>query len=232
ERGLTKDQLGSFPLALVNPGSLVFSQSVSDPGWRFVEGASWRMPEGPGSDIQSRMHHPVVHVALVDAQAYADWAGRQLPSESEWEYAARGGRMDAPFAWGDLNDGAPKDMANVWQGRFPVMNLALDGYHGTSPVGCFPANAFGLFDMGGNVWELTASPYSPGHDKGVVESSKEWVQGYDPRDPGVPVNVIKGGSHLCSEEHCFRYRPAARQPQPVYLSTSHVGFRTVSQNEP
>jgi len=232
ERGLTEVELGDFPAALVKPGSLVFSHSPDDPGWRFVEGASWRTPEGPGSDIRDRMHHPVVHVTLADSRAYAEWAGRSLPSEAQWEYAARGGRLGATFAWGNLEDGKPENMANVWQGKFPVMNLALDGFYGTSPVGCFPANGFELFDMGGNVWELTSTPYRPGHDETSIDNPDGPEQGYDPRDPDVPVTVIKGGSHLCSEDFCFRYRPSARQPQPVFLSTSHIGFRTVSTGTP
>lgn len=232
ERGLTEAELGDFRAALVKPGSLVFSHSQNDPGWRFVEGASWRAPEGPGSDIQGRMHHPVVHITLDDGEAYAEWAGRSLPSEAQWEYAARGGRLGATFAWGNLEDGKPEEMANVWQGRFPVMNLAVDGFYGTSPVGCFPVNGFDLFDMGGNVWELTGTPYRPGRDEASVDNPRGIEDGYDPRDPGVPVTVIKGGSHLCSEEYCFRYRPAARQPQPVFLSTSHIGFRTISAGSP
>ncbi|WP_417522084.1 formylglycine-generating enzyme family protein [Marinobacter sp.] len=232
ERGLTKAQLGDFPSDLVKPGSLVFSYADENSGWRFVEGASWRSPEGPESDILDRMHHPVVHVSLEDAAAYADWAGRSLPTEAQWEYAARGGLFEATFSWGNLENGRPEDMANVWQGRFPVMNLALDGFFGTSPVGCFPPNGFSLFDMGGNVWELSRTPYRPGHSVDAVDNPIGPKSGYDPRDPGVPVTVIKGGSHLCSDDYCFRYRPAARQPQPEFLSTSHIGFRTVSHEHP
>lgn len=233
ERGIDKADDPSLPQHLRVPGAMVFKQGpdVLRPGWQFVPGASWRHPQGPGSDLQGLDNHPVVQVALEDAQAYARWAGRRLPSEAQLEYAMRGGLQDADFSWGMTELPKGKAMANTWQGQFPYHNAATDGFTGTSPVGCFPANGFGLFDAGGNVWELTRTGYSPGHapqrDAGLDPPGPSLDDSHDPADPGVKVAVIKGGSHLCSADRCLRYRPSARQPQPVFMATSHVGFRTV-----
>ena len=213
------------------PGSLVF-QPVSGSGpieelswWHWVPGADWRHPEGPGSDLTGRGQHPVVQVAYEDADAYARWAGRSLPSEAQWEFAARGGLKDQVFAWG--NTWNPRN-ANTWQGPFPISNTAEDGYLGTAPVGSFPANGYGLFDMTGNVWEWTQDWYSVGH-KPLAAGSDPMVSSAaatgDPRDPGVAKHVIKGGSFLCSENYCSRYRPAAREAQSPDTGTSHIGFR-------
>ncbi len=175
----------------------------------------------------------MVQIALEDAQAYARWAGRELPSEAQLEYAMRGGLTDADFSWGVSELPLGKLMANTWQGQFPYHNTAADGFTGTAPVGCFPANGFGLFDAGGNVWELTHTGYTPGHDAlrdaALDPPGPSLRESMDPADPGVPVVVIKGGSHLCSADRCMRYRPSARQPQPVFMATSHVGFRTIRQ---
>lgn len=189
--------------------------------WRFVEGASWRAPEGPGSSIEGKGNVPVVHIALEDAQAYAAWAGRRLPSEAEWEYAARSGSSGATYEWGEEppHEGAPK--ANTWQGVFPVINTKHDGFEGLAPVGCYDPNGRGLYDMTGNVWEWTNTAYYPSH------AVKENGAGRDPRQPDIPVNVVKGGSYLCAANYCVRYRPAARHPQELNLGTSHIGFRTV-----
>lgn len=231
ERGLPAEALEGLPPAAARPGSLVFGRAPADPGWRFVPGAHWRQPEGPGSDIGERMHHPVVHITYEDAKAYAEWAGRALPTEAQLEYAARGGLEDADFAWG-----APPPevaaVANTWQGAFPLRDLGTDGYRGTSPVGCYPGNGYGLFDMGGNVWELTRTWYRPGHEPEPGHNPQGPDSSLDPRDPGMPVKVIKGGSHLCSPDYCLRYRPSARQPQLLYLGSSHIGFRTVSGTPP
>ncbi|MBA6058032.1 MULTISPECIES: formylglycine-generating enzyme family protein [Pseudomonas] len=233
ERGIDKADDPSLPQHLRVPGAMVFKQGpdVLRPGWQFVPGASWRHPQGPGSDLQGLANHPVVQVALEDAQAYARWAGRRLPSEAQLEYAMRGGLQDADFSWGMTELPKGKAMANTWQGQFPYHNAATDGFTGTSPVGCFPANGFGLFDAGGNVWELTRTGYRPGHapqrDAGLDPPGPSLDDSHDPADPGVKVAVIKGGSHLCSADRCLRYRPSARQPQPVFMATSHVGFRTV-----
>ena len=202
--------------------------------WTYVPGAQWRHPQGPGSSVKKRPDHPVVHVAWADVQAYAAWAGKQLPTEAEWELAARGGLDGAEFAWGDeLNPGG-RWMANTWQGEFPVENTSRDGYEGTAPVGSYPPNGYGLLDMIGNVWEWTTDWYQT-----HAEIAHACCTGENPRggqrhrsvDPGDPVRVarrvMKGGSHLCAPNYCRRYRPAARMPQPVDTGTSHLGFRCI-----
>jgi formylglycine-generating enzyme required for sulfatase activity len=235
EQGIDTQAAPGLPDALRVPGAMVFKQGaqVLQPGWQFVAGASWRHPQGPGSDWIGQENHPVVQVTLRDAQAYARWAGRRLPTEAQMEYAMRGGLEDADFSWGVTELPGGKPMANTWQGQFPFRNQAIDGFEGTSPVGCFVANGFGLFDAGGNVWELTRSGYRPGHDQARDDAldppGPTLDDSYDPAQPGTPVAVIKGGSHLCSADACMRYRPSARQPQTVYLATSHVGFRTVRE---
>lgn len=228
ERGLSESQAAGLPPSAKVPGSLVFVREASAPGWQFLQGASWKTPQGPGSTIEDKMNHPVVQVTYNDAKAYADWLGRELPSEAQLEYAARGGLKGATYAWGDKPFDHARPQANTWQGNFPLNDSGFDGYKGTSPVGCYAANAFGLFDVGGNVWEFTRSWYRPGHEITVTENPEGPDSSLDPRDPGTPVKVIKGGSHLCSENYCLRYRPSARQPQPTYLGTSHIGFRTIS----
>jgi sulfatase modifying factor 1 len=188
--------------------------------WQYVFGASWRFPEGPGSSIADRMDHPVVHVAHTDAEAYARWVGKALPTEAEWEYACRGGRAALEYAWG--GELAPKGamLANYWQGQFPWQNLATDGYAGSSPVGAFPPNGFGLYDMIGNVWEWTGDVYTEGRQHSAPSGCCHQSNG--------PARwVIKGGSFLCAENHCRRYRPAARQAHSADTSTSNVGFRCV-----
>ena len=240
-----KDYPGALPEMLF-PASLVFAP----PGrpvdlrdfynwWVFKRDANWRQPYGPGSTIEGKDDHPVVHVAYQDARAYAAWVGKELPTEAEWEYAARGGLEDAEYAWGAEFTPDGKPMANTWQGEFPNENRKSDGFERTSPVGHFPANGFGLFDMIGNVWEWTQDWYSAKHEGSAqkpccaapnprgaaVEAS------YDPRQPEIriPRKVLKGGSHLCAPNYCRRYRPAARHAQPVDTSTSHCGFRLVSR---
>lgn len=222
-----------LPAAMRVPGSAVFTlPGPSGPGrWRYVAGASWRHPEGPGSGLAGRENHPVVHVAYEDALAYARWLGRELPSEAQWEYAARGGLEEKTYVWGDQWRPDNKPMANTWEGRFPDEDRAEDGFSGTSPVGCFMPNRYGLFDMAGNVWQWTRSWYAPGH-RSVAEVDPEGpaeTDSFDPRQPGVPAKVIKGGSHLCAPNWCMRYRPAARQAREVDSGTSHIGFRTISR---
>ncbi len=206
-----------------------------------MPGASWRHPWGPESDSSTHPYHPVTQVAYEDAEAYASWAGRELPSEAEWEYAARGGLDGSIFAWGD--DESPDDelMANFWQGAFPWRNIGAKGWRGTTPVGLFPPNGYGLHDVTGNVWEWTADTYSTtgavadslpsaccGSRKPHLEAPD---QGNGFEGPGADVlrRVIKGGSHLCAPSYCLRYRPAARQPQAVDTSTSHIGFRCLTR---
>lgn len=232
-----------MPAEMAKAGSLVFSapSQAVDLGnvvqwWQFRFGAWWREPLGSGSSIAGLEDYPVVHIAYEDAQAYAAWAGKALPTEAEWEYAARGGLEASEFAWGDslAPDGAM--LANYWQGRFPWENLKHDGWERTSPVGAFPANGHGLFDMIGNVWEWTADWFRlndsqpapsccvPANPRGGCEEDS-----YDPATPGLRIGrkVLKGGSHLCAANYCQRYRPAARIPQPLDTTTSHVGFRCV-----
>jgi len=239
------EDYGDVDPAALAAGSLVFI-APSEAGdlrdwaawWRYVPGADWRHPRGPGSTIAGCDDHPVVHVAYTDAAAYARWRGACLPTEAEWEFAARGGLDRAPFAWGDELVPGGRHLANTWQGRFPTENLALDGYEGTSPVTVFPPNGYGLFDMIGNVWEWTDDWYRPGHapatgraccmparnPRGGSES-----ESLDTSVPGsaFPRKVLKGGSHLCAPHYCERYRPAARQPQTVDTSSSHIGFRCI-----
>lgn len=212
------------------PGALVFRGT---PGpvdlqdwrqwWDWMPGASWRHPFGPdGVDaLADRADHPVVQVSYVDAAAYAAWAGRRLPTEAEWEYAARGG-SSAVYPWGDAAAPDGRLMANTWQGRFPYRNDGALGWTGTSPVGAFPPNAFGLADMIGNVWEWTTTRYAPRHRQG---ESPCCAPGRDP-DPLVN-QTLKGGSHLCAPEYCHRYRPAARSSQSQDSATTHIGFRCV-----
>jgi sulfatase modifying factor 1 len=214
-------------------GSAVFIQPANGrPGrWQFVAGANWRHPHGPGSSIEGKHNHPVVQIAYEDALAYARWLGRTLPTEAQWEYAARGGLEGQTYVWGNQWSPAGKPMANTWQGAFPIKNEATDGYAGTSPVGCFPANNFGLYDMAGNVWQWTRSIYSPGHANRleINPEGPNGLEGIDPRPGSRGVaRVIKGGSHLCAPNYCRRYRPSARQPADPSIGTTHIGFRTVS----
>ena len=236
-----KDYPGARP-EMLKAGSLVFAPPTHpvDLGdwsqwWAFRFGADWRRPYGPGSSIKGLDDHPVVHVAYADADAYAHWAGKELPTEAEWEFAARGGLDDAEFAWGDELNPEGRQMANTWQGEFPLQNLALDGFERTSPVRSFPPNGYGLHDMIGNVWEWTADYWSTQHQADAAKAccvpqnprGGPMEASYDPRQPAIPIprKVVKGGSHLCAPNYCRRYRPAARHAQPIETSMSHVGFR-------
>jgi len=212
------------------PGSLTFRKTAGPVDtrdfrnwWNWTPGADWRHPEGPESNVGGRERHPVTHVAYADAEAYAAWVGKSLPSEAEWEYAARGGLDGATFTWGD--EFAPKGrmMANTWQGEFPWQNLCTDGYEGTSPVEHFPPNGFGLHDMAGNVWEWTVDPFEE-------RTVRACCAPQSPASERFPRKVIKGGSHLCAPSYCLRYRPAARQAESVDTSTCHIGFRCVVRN--
>lgn len=208
-------------------GSAVFEASR----WTFVPGANWRHPEGPDSSIEGRRHHPVVHVSLQDAKAYSDWAGRRLPTEAEYEFAARGGLVGADYAWGDALTPGGKHNANTWQGVFPFADTGDDGYVGRAPVGCFDPNPYGVHDLIGNVWEWTSDPFYPKHRLTSAGERKEAPDGFDPRQPGVPVGAIKGGSFLCAQNFCRRFRPAARHAQDTGLGTNHIGFRTAADAE-
>ncbi|WP_321265851.1 formylglycine-generating enzyme family protein [Alcaligenes faecalis] len=196
--------------------------------WVWVPGANWRHPGGPKTNLDGRDNHPVVHIAYEDALAYARWLGRDLPTEEQWEFAARGGLESARYPWGNTPEVRGRLMANTWQGNFPAKNLLRDGYEGTAPVGCFPANNYGLWDSVGNVWEWTRSAWQPQHrpltPKPLVAAAKD-------AKANPATGVIKGGSFLCAANFCVRYRPASRQPQETTLSTQHVGFRTVLNRE-
>ncbi|HSH46259.1 MAG TPA: formylglycine-generating enzyme family protein [Longimicrobiales bacterium] len=233
---------GVDPAVLV-PGSLVFRKPPRRAPlhdvrawWTYAPGACWRHPEGAGSTLQGRENHPVVHVAHQDAEAYAAWAGKALPTEAEWEYAARGGLEGAVYAWGDAFAPGGQLMANTWQGEFPWQNLVTDGYEGTSPVGAFPPNGHRLYDMAGNVWEWTSDIFTPRHPR---DSPKPCCVPRNPRvgaaadsaaaatEARIPRRVVKGGSHLCAPNYCLRYRPAARQGEAVDSSACHIGFRCI-----
>jgi formylglycine-generating enzyme required for sulfatase activity len=212
---------------LLVPGSLVFRPTRGPVDlrdfrnwWQYVPGATWQRPDGPASDAYMRGRHPVTHVAYEDAVAYADWVGKALPTEAEWEFAARGGLDGAVFAWGDEFAPEGRMVANTWQGEFPWQNLLSDGYAGTSPVGAFPPNGYGLYDMIGNVWEWTCDS-SNGH------AADAPCCGAAPEAGTIPRRVIKGGSHLCAPNYCLRYRPAARQGEALDTSTGHIGFRCI-----
>ncbi len=229
--------------ALLVPGSLVFRPSDGPVDlrdwanwWEYVPGANWSHPEGPQSGIEGRQRHPVVHIAPEDAEAYAAWSGKSLPSEAEWEFAARGGLEGAVFAWGDEFAPGGRMMANTWQGEFPWQNLRTDGYERTSPVASFDPNGYGLFDMTGNVWEWTTDFFS-GHPDDAPSPccvprnphAADAAHSLVPGEPGghIPRRVIKGGSHLCAPHFCLRFRPSSRQAEAIDTSTAHIGFRCV-----
>jgi len=224
------------------PGSLVFippSQPVPltdlSLWWVWVQGANWKHPEGPNSSIEGRENHPVVHIAFEDAEAYAQWKGMRLPTEQEWEFAAKGGLEESTFAWG--NEFAPEGiyLANTFQGNFPIQNLAKDGFLGTSPVKSYPANPYGTYDLIGNVWELTSDWYDALKYARIQGSAAPLDQGmspcYNPSNPYAQERVIKGGSFLCASNYCINYRPSARQGQAIDSGTSNVGFRLVKDSD-
>jgi sulfatase modifying factor 1 len=241
------DYPGSLPELLV-PASVVFRQPYKRVDlsnhfnwWEFVPGADWRHPQGPDSSIEGLEDHPVVHVSYFDAEAYARWAGFDLPTEAEWEFAARGGREGAEFVWGEEYCPGGHYMANTWQGEFPMENLTNDGHQWTAPVGSFPANTYGLFDMAGNVWQWTCDWYEDQHRVhgccgGIARDPKGGLRenSFDRCTPGtaIPRKVMKGGSFLCAPNYCRRYRPAARMGQPIDTSTCHVGFRCIVRVPP
>jgi len=239
-----KDYPG-MPPEMARAGSLLFQRTAMpvdlndvSQWWHFSFGTDWRHPHGPDSNLDDLWDHPVVHVVFEDADAYARWAGKALPTEAEWEFAARGGLDGADYAWGDELAPGGVCQANYWQGLFPYSNLLEDGYERTSPVRSYAPNGYGLYDMIGNVWEWTADWYAqpriarktkgsccvPANPRGGTKR-----ESLDPANPDVPIprKVLKGGSHLCAPSYCQRYRPAARHPQAVDSSTSHIGFRCV-----
>jgi formylglycine-generating enzyme len=238
-----KDYPGSLP-HMIYAGSLTFTPPKHavdlrfwGEWWTLRKGANWKHPNGPKSNINALDNHPVVHVTFADALAYSHWAGKELPTEAEWEFAARGGLDGADYAWGDELTPGGKHLANTWQGQFPRQNTCDDGFARTSPVTAFPSNGYGLHDMIGNVWEWTTDWYSKRHEADALKACcipknprGASIEGsYDAAMPDIkiPRKVIKGGSHLCAPNYCRRYRPAARHAESVDTSTSHVGFRCV-----
>ncbi|NEP42425.1 MAG: formylglycine-generating enzyme family protein [Okeania sp. SIO2H7] len=233
ERPLSAEEFPNLSEAQRSPGSLVFVPPEENKRirelswWHWVQGADWLHPTGSKSNLENKENYPVVQIAYEDALAYSKWAGKSLPTEAEWEFAARGGLEGKIFTWGDTYS-AKK--ANTWQGLFPFNNTKTDGYIGTAPVGSFAANGYGLYDMAGNVWEWTKDWYRMGHDgkAGKVDPTvSNPEESLDPREPGMAKHVIKGGSYLCAPNYCSRYRPAAREAQAPNTGTSHIGFRLV-----
>ncbi len=225
-------------------GSLVFVQPSGPVDtndftnwWQYIRGADWRHPYGPEHSLDGLERHPVVHVTFADAETFARWEGKALPTEAEWEFAARGGLDGAAYAWGD--EFLPNDqyVANTWQGEFPWQHVSRDGYERTSPTGSYPPNGYGLYDMIGNVWEWTTDWYVPRHPAETIKAcciprnprGPRADDSFDPCEPGIkiPRKVLKGGSFLCAPNYCRRYRPAARYPEPVDTSTCHLGFRCI-----
>jgi formylglycine-generating enzyme required for sulfatase activity len=239
-----EDYPGALPEKLV-AGSVVFSPPDHPVEldnhfrwWDYVPGANWRHPEGPKSDINGRMNHPVVHVAYKDAVAYCNWAGKRLPTEAEFEFASRGGLDRKRYAWGDEFMPGGKHMANTFQGHFPDTNTGEDGYLATAPVGSFPANGYGLFDMAGNVWEWTSDWYRADYYRALAARGEVTVNpagpadSFDPSEPGVPKRVQRGGSFLCTDQYCARYIAGGRGKGELDTGTNHLGFRCVRQPEP
>jgi sulfatase modifying factor 1 len=236
--GALADLLEPSSVVFVKPSSPVDMRNAYN-WWTYVKGADWRHPRGPDSNLDGLSTHPVVHIAFADAEAYARWAGKELPTEAEWEFAARGGLDRAEYCWGHKFWPDRKPMANTWQGQFPYENLVEDGFEWTAPVGSFPANGYGLFDMAGNVWEWTTDFYQ---DHGKIEKAcctldnprgGSLEESCDPNQPlgKIPRRVMKGGSYLCAPNYCRRYRPAARMAQAVDTSTCHLGLRCVIRGQ-
>ena len=245
ERKPKTEDFPNAPPEVLVPGSVVFtppSHAIPlDNGmqwWAYVPGANWRHPQGPSSTIKDLENYPVVHIAYEDAEAYAKWAGKRLPTEAEFEYAERGGLDRAPYAWGKEFTPGGKYMANTFQGHFPEKNTGEDGHVGTSPVGSYKANGYGLYDMSGNVWEWASDWYRPDYyqmlaaNGSVAANPKGPEDSIDPSEPGVPKKVHRGGSFLCSDQYCSRYRPGGRGKGEPSTGTNHLGFRLAKDAGP
>lgn len=237
--GITEENLA--------PGSMVFQKTKQRVDlknyanwWAWIKGACWKHPHGPGSSLKGLDNHPVVHIAYEDAEAYAMWAGKELPTEAEWEFAARGGLEGMHFTWGNEDTQLVKPKANTWQGEFPFENLVTDGYEGTAPVGSYEPNGFGLYDMAGNIWEWTCDWWVPNLNENAKKFKSCCTPAVNPRvfspeasydtcqsNIKIPRKVVKGGSHICAPNYCLRYRPAARQPQMIDTGMTHIGFRCI-----
>jgi len=239
EQPLDPNDFPGVDPALLVPGSAVFQAATPAHGlddhrawWQYVAGASWQHPEGPQSNLEGRQNHPVVHVAYEDAAAYAAWAGKRLPTEAEWEYAAKGGQQtDNEFYWGNDVKQNGVWQANIFQGKFPANNSQEDGYAAKAPIKSFPANAYGLYDLSGNVWEWCADFYQPTYDVAQTKNPKGPASSYDPQEPDALKRVQRGGSFLCSDQYCARYKAGARGKGEVSSTTNHVGFRCVRDVE-
>ena len=247
ERPLKADDFPGIKPELLAPGALIFKKANGPVNlksyynwWAWMPGTNWKHPKGPESNISGMEDHPVVHVAYEDVESFAKWAGKELPTEAEWEFAARGGLEGMNFTWGNEDTQLTQPMANTWQGEFPYQNLLVDKYEGTSPVGSFEPNGYGLFDMAGNVWEWTSDWYVKHLDESAEKVKGCCTTSVNPRvtspdesfdlaqpDIKIPRKVVKGGSHLCAPNYCLRYRPAARQPQMIDTGMTHIGFRCV-----
>lgn len=240
EKDLSPSDFPNAPVEYLKGGSLIFkrvagvnpfqcSTSGNLPWWKFTAGANWRQPEGAGSTITKRLNHPVICLTWKDVHAYATWAGKRLPTEAEWEYAARGGLKDLPYVWGAEERPNGKFMCNHWQGTFPATDTGADGFTGVAPVASFPPNAFGLYDMAGNVWEMCEDWYHPEFYRiSPADNPLGPAIGFDPEQTGYGQHVIRGGSWLCDEAYCFRFRATSRQGLDVLTSTNHAGFRCVA----
>lgn len=240
ERPLDPKDFPTVPLDMLQPGSAVFTPPTEHVNlhdhlqwWEYVPGANWRHPEGPGSSIKGRENEPVVHIAYQDAQAFAKWAGKRLPTEAEWEYAARAGQASGNYYWGDELKPGGKWVANVYQGDFPVKNSAEDGYVGAAPVKSYAPNAFGLYDMDGNVWEWCADYYRPDYYAHSLDKNPRGpADSYDPMEPGAVKRVQRGGSFLCNEQYCERYIAGSRGKGEISSGSNNLGFRCVSDDPP